>query len=64
MSNRFRFVNGDGGTAHEDALQKASGEGYAVKLICSDPSIAANNSGKPIVVLMERVGQGPSLSKK
>lgn len=64
MANRFKFVNGDGSTAHENALEEASKDGYAVKFVSSDPSIAAGNSGKPIVILMERVGHGPSLSKR
>jgi hypothetical protein len=53
MANRFKFVNGDGGKAHEDALQAASKDGYVVKFVSHDPSEGAGAS-KPIVVLMEK----------
>lgn len=64
MANRFKFVNGDGGTSHENALEEASKEGYAVKFVSSDLSNLASMNNKPIVVLMERLEQERNLSMK
>lgn len=54
MSQRFKFVNGDGGPSHESALEAASKDGYAIKFVASDPSPGAISSNKPVIVLMEK----------
>jgi hypothetical protein len=54
MNIEYKFVNGQGDSHHEKAINAAATEGYAVKLMAFDPSETANVNNQQIVILMEK----------
>jgi len=52
---QYKFVNGQADEAHEKAIEEACKQGYAVKLMTSNPSHVSTEGNQFIIVLMEKL---------